>query len=146
MIETQWGREAAPQVDAEATANWHWELEAPADVTSSRMQLRQYLMDSEPASPITADEIDGLLLAFEELASNGIRHGRAPVAARVARDDSGWLIEVTDAAVNRPPVAAVDRDPAQGGLGLGLVSHLTTSHGWDIRQGRKYVWACLLSR
>ena len=83
------------------------------------------------------------MLAFEELTSNGLRHGGRPVHVSVTADAHGWLIDVTDSSVDRPPTPAVDRDPAHGGLGLHLVARLSTGHGWFVQGGRKHVWACL---
>ena len=54
---------------------------------------------------------------------------------------SGWLLEVSDAADDRPPTPAVGRDPAHGSLGLHLVAWLCPAHGWIPRNGRKHVWA-----
>jgi hypothetical protein len=55
----------------------------------------------------------------------------------------GWLIGVSDAAATRSPAPPVDRDPAQGGLGLHLVVALSSTHGRSVRGDRKHVWACL---
>jgi hypothetical protein len=41
------------------------------------------------------------------------------------------------------PAPAVDRDPAQGGMGLHLVARLAVAHGWYVDGGHKHVWACL---
>ena len=55
---------------------------------------------------------------------------------------SGWLVEVSDAAGDEPPVPAVGRDAALGGLGLYLVAQLAAAHGWTAEDGgRKVVWA-----
>jgi anti-sigma regulatory factor (Ser/Thr protein kinase) len=94
---------------------------------------------------VPPDEIDEgverLLLAYEELASNGLRHGRSPVQAAVTAAVGGWLIDVSDAAADTAPHPAIDRDPALGGLGLHLVAQLSAAHGWSIEAGRKHVWA-----
>lgn len=87
------------------------------------------------------DDVERLLLAFEELASNGLRHGGAPVRAAVTRTADGWLIDVTDAVADRVPTPAVDRDPAHGGLGLYLVARLGAAHGWWRQPDHKHVWA-----
>jgi hypothetical protein len=53
-----------------------------------------------------------------------------------------WLLQVNDAAGDRPPTAAVGRDAAQGGLGLYLVAELSVDHGWRVdADGGKTVWA-----
>jgi anti-sigma regulatory factor (Ser/Thr protein kinase) len=58
---------------------------------------------------------------------------------------NGWLLDLSDEAPDRPPVPAVDRDPALGGMGLHLVAQLSTDFGWERRPGRKHVWAKLPS-
>jgi signal transduction histidine kinase len=88
-------------------------------------------------------DVDALLLVFEELTSNALRHGRSPVWVHVVATARGWLVDVTDSAVDEPPVPAVGRDPADGGLGLYLVARLCRRHGWTVEDGRKHVWACV---
>jgi hypothetical protein len=41
------------------------------------------------------------------------------------------------------PTPAVDRDPANGGMGLHLVARLAVAHGWYVDGHCKHVWACL---
>ncbi|WP_249932982.1 ATP-binding protein [Blastococcus sp. CCUG 61487] len=114
-------------------------------MTASRMQLRATLDHRAGHLPDRAepDDIDRLLLAYEELASNGLRHGAPPVVVEVTGTASGWLIDVTDAAPEHGPRPAIDRDPAEGGLGLYLIAGLSTACGWSIDAGRKHVWACI---
>lgn len=138
-----WARRPAPQLGGGATQVWHWDLRAPGDLTASRLALRDDLLDHPAPVGAAEDDVERLLLTYEELASNGLRHGRAPVAVTVSTTESGWLIDVTDAATTGPPIPAVDRDPAYGGLGLHLVSRLSTMQGWEVRSGRKHVWACV---
>ena len=85
------------------------------------------------------------MLAFEELASTALRHGSGDVRALIVAGRGGWLIDMSDEAPERPPVSAVDRDPALGGMGLHLVAQLSTEYGWEGRPGRKHVWARLPS-
>ncbi|TFV64805.1 ATP-binding protein [Geodermatophilus sp. DF01-2] len=119
---------------------WHWELDSVAQLPRARAELRQLLRTSAPAEADDALE-ERVLLTFEELASNGLRHGGKPVQARVVAAENGLLIEVSDAVTERPPTPAVGRDPALGGLGLYLVAGLTAAHGWLATAGRKSVWA-----
>jgi anti-sigma regulatory factor (Ser/Thr protein kinase) len=139
MATTLWGRRPPPPVGRDVGAAWHWSLATVADVTAARVRLRADLTARAGA----AQRWDDVLLAFEELASNGLRHGRAPVRATVVATGTGWHIDVTDAAVDRPPVPAVGRDAADGGLGLYLVARLASAHGWWSDGERKHVWARL---
>lgn len=50
-----------------------------------------------------------------------------------------WLVDVSDAAVERPPTPARDPQPADGGMGLPLVSRLSTAHGWTLHGEREHV-------
>jgi anti-sigma regulatory factor (Ser/Thr protein kinase) len=119
-----------------------WTLTAPSAVTSARQHLGSTLTASLRTEG-TRDDVERLLLAFEELASNAVRHGRGPARARVSRLPAGWLIDVTDGDVEHPPTPAVDRDPARGGMGLHLIARLCTSHGWSVDADGKHVWACI---
>jgi hypothetical protein len=140
MIGTPWHRRPVPDVDEQALQVGRWELRSRRDLTTSRMSLRQELAAGWRSAE---DDVEGLLLAYEELASNGLRHGWAPVTATVAATPTGWLIDVSDADATRTPAPPVDRDPAEGGMGLHLVVALSSTHGWSVTAGRKHVWACL---
>ena len=119
--------------------SWQWELATTADLHFVRADVRR-LVD---AATVIMDDArsERFLLAVEELASNGLRHGGPPVRARVVAAAEGLLIEVSDSEPEHPPELAIGRDPALGGLGLFLVARLTTKHGWLVSAGRKYVWA-----
>jgi hypothetical protein len=51
------------------------------------------------------------------------------------------VLDVSDGAVDEPPMPAVDRDAARGGLGLYLIARIAAAHGWGVANGRKHVWA-----
>jgi anti-sigma regulatory factor (Ser/Thr protein kinase) len=140
MSGTPWRRRPVPNVDEQALRVWNWELRSKRDLTTSRLSLRHELASTWRSAE---DDVERLLLAYEELASNGLRHGRAPVTATVAATPTGWLIDVSDADATRSPAPPIDRDPAEGGLGLHLVVALSSTHGWSVHAGRKHVWACL---
>lgn len=138
-----WAEEALPALGADATQLLGVHVARAADLTSSRGVLATQLATNPLTAGAAADDVERLLLAYEELASNGLRHGRPPVQVTVSATTEGWLIVVTDSGVDEPPSPAVDRDPAHGGLGLYLVARVCTAHGWTVDQGRKHVWACI---
>ena len=122
---------------------WRWNLGTVAELPSVRAGLRSRLGDV--GFPADEEDLAGehLVLAFDELASNALRHGASPVVATVVAGSGGWLLDVSDRAPETMPTPAVDRDPAQGGLGLHLVARLSVAHGWYVDAGAKHVWACL---
>jgi hypothetical protein len=124
---------------------WRWDLGDIAELPAVRSVLRSRLDDvgfpREPDDPAG----ERLILAFDELASNALRHGENPVVATVVAGSGGWLLDVSDRARDAMPTPAVDRDPAQGGLGLHLVARLAVAHGWYVDGSCKHVWACLPS-
>jgi anti-sigma regulatory factor (Ser/Thr protein kinase) len=137
-----WPLEPVPSVAGDV---WHWQLESMPVVSRVRADLRARIAHPSVSSGSTEDARDGLLLVFEELASNALRHGGGDVRAVVVAGSWGWLLDLSDEAPDRPPVPAVDRDPALGGMGLHLVAQLSSDYGWEGRPGRKHVWARLPS-
>jgi anti-sigma regulatory factor (Ser/Thr protein kinase) len=114
-----------------------------ADLPAARAGLRTRLDGVGPEREPEDTAADQLILAFDELASNALRHGETPVVATVLAGSGGWLIDVRDHKPDAMPAPAVDRDPAEGGLGLHLVAQLSVEHGWYVDGGTKHVWACL---
>jgi serine phosphatase RsbU (regulator of sigma subunit)/anti-sigma regulatory factor (Ser/Thr protein kinase) len=140
MSEALWATRARPET--RDTALWHGEPTTLAELRAMRMQLRELLRSRGRPRGAADDDVDRLLLAVEELVSNALRHGGMPVRATVTTTATGWLLEVSDAAGDSPPVPAVGRDAALGGLGLYLVAQLSGAHGWtEAEDGRKVVWA-----
>ncbi|MCW2682124.1 MAG: putative sensor protein [Blastococcus sp.] len=138
-----WAVRPRPTVGPGATLLGRWEPAATADLTAHRWQLAAALHGG--GRPAVAEEgaVERLLLAFEELASNALRHGSDPVRVDVTAADGFWLLDVSDAAVDQPPAPAVGRDAAHGGMGLYLVASICTAHGWFTEEGRKHAWGCI---
>jgi len=131
----------APPAPSPTSETWRTEVVSPAAVTFSRSMLRRHVgMRCLPAG-VDESDVEVLLLAYEELASNAIRHGRLPVHITVTTMDDGWLIDVADDATGCAPAPTIDRDPAQGRLGLHLVARLCRTHGWWTDNTRRHVWA-----
>jgi anti-sigma regulatory factor (Ser/Thr protein kinase) len=142
MGQQAWPHAAVPSVAGDV---WHWQIEAMHVISRVRSDLRARIAHPSVSSTSTEDARDGLLLVFEELASNALRHGGGAVRALVVANDEGWLLDLSDEAPEKPPVPAVDRDPSMGGMGLHLVAQLSVQYGWESRPGRKHVWARLPS-
>jgi Histidine kinase-like ATPase domain len=136
MSMTDW-LQRPPEPAIDLTAGWSATPCTAGDLT----RLRHSLPTLAERSAGDDAGLDELLLVFEELASNALRHGRPPVRVVVAAIPTGWLLDVSDAAVDSPPLAADDRDPATGGLGLPLVAVLSAAHGWTVDGDRKHIWA-----
>src|SRR3954454_25351323 len=139
MITTQWPQRP-PEPVTDLSVWWEGAPRAAADLTRLRREV-QAVVGGRPDQDDDADGLDRLLLIFEELASNGLRHGRPPVRVLLATIPTGWLLDVSDAAADRPPIPARGRDAAAGGMGLPLVARLATAHGWTVHGDRKHVWA-----
>ena len=124
------------------TEVWHQDLRSLAELAGLRTRLRSSVTGSPtPADPAGEHWSELLVLAVDELASNALRHGRAPVSAALSRDGEEWLIAVTDADPAIPPTPARGRDPGLGGFGLYLVADLSRQHGWTASPWAKTVWA-----
>jgi anti-sigma regulatory factor (Ser/Thr protein kinase) len=134
-----WGALAVPEAHPDSTAGWHEQPGTTAALAGLRRRLRTALDDG--ILPTGSDDGERLLLVVEELVSNALRHGRSPVHVHVTAHALGWVTAVSDTAADRPPVPALDRDPAQGGMGLSLVARIGRVHGWEVESDHKIVWA-----
>ena len=142
MSELVWPSASVPREDGDL---WQWVLPTVHDASRVRMDLRARLAHPSLASRSTEDAREGLLLVFEELSSNALRHGGGAVEATIVAVPAGWLIVLSDGSPDAPPRPAIDRDPALGGMGLPMVAQLSVDYGWCSEPGRKHVWARLPS-
>jgi anti-sigma regulatory factor (Ser/Thr protein kinase) len=143
MGQQLWVERSSPEPGVVGPAVWRGEPATAAELSAHRGRLRAALLDGARPAHCDDADVERLLLVFEELGSNGLRHGRPPVRMTVTATGSGWLLDASDMAVDRPPAPAVGRDPAEGGLGLYLIARLCAAHGWNVRSGRKHVWGCI---
>ena len=121
-----------------------WQLHDISELPQLRSDLRRHTEgDARPGDPNGVDLRDQLVLAFDEMASNALRHGGGDVQAALRLTEDSYLIEVSDKAAGAPPSPAIGRDPSEGGLGLYLIAELASMHGWYVHAGHKHVWALL---
>lgn len=142
MSDELWARRPLPRPGAEATVVGRWQPSTLAELTAHRRRLAELLHAGGRSADVDEGAVERLLLVYEELGSNALRHGRGPVRIVLTAFDRYWLLEVSDGAGDGPPTPAIDRDAAEGGLGLYLVARVCSAHGWaEGPDGRKQVWA-----
>src|SRR3954464_8075213 len=115
LRQASWRQEPPPEPGPDAATLGRWTPVGVAELTADRLRLPAAPPDG--ARPARADEtaVEKLPLVFEELVSNALRHGRPPVTVSLTTSDRTWLLEVSDAAGDRPPAAAGGRGPRPGG-------------------------------
>lgn len=121
---------------------WCQQLCSLAELAGLRARLRMSLTGSATVlHPEREHWSERMVLIADELTSNALRHGGAPVATALSRAGDQWLVAVSDTSTDVPPALAVGRDPGLGGFGLYLVADLSDQHGWCVARGAKTVWA-----
>ncbi len=126
--------------------HWCQELHSLAELAKLRARLRNTLTGSATVvHPEREHWSERLVLVADELASNALRHGGAPVAATLSSAGDQWLLAVSDPSLEVPPTPAQGRDPGLGGFGLYLVADLSVRHGWVRDRGTKTVWAVIVA-
>ena len=121
---------------------WCQHLHSLAELARMRARLRATLTGSPTVErPEREHWSERLVLVADELASNALRHGSAPIAAALSHARGRWLLTVRDSSLDVPPMPARGRDPGLGGFGLYLVADLSARHGWSCERGAKTVWA-----
>jgi two-component sensor histidine kinase len=123
---------------------WCQQLDSLAQLGRLRARLRSDLTGRATVEhPEREHWSERLVLIADELSSNALRHGGAPVATALSRSGDRWLITVSDSSTDVPPMPAQGRDPGLGGFGLYLVADLSVRHGWSVARGAKTVWAVI---
>jgi anti-sigma regulatory factor (Ser/Thr protein kinase) len=132
-----------PQQPHPEPAGPHFDCEISqlAELRTVRHGLRTWLPGMYEDSDARASVLEHVLMVVDELISNGLRHGGAPVHVHAVRTAEGLLLDISDGDPHHGPEPAVNRDPALGGMGLHIVAHLTIDRGWTVIDGRKHVWA-----
>ena len=123
-----------------------WSPQHVRELPGIRRQFRSWVASAEPHSPgLRENRIEESVLALDELMSNALRHGRAPVDVEVCSSDGGLLLSVADRAAEDPPRPTATRDPSDGGMGLGMIADFALEFGWYPHDDRKVVWAVMPS-
>ncbi len=127
------------------TEVWRQELTSLAELARLRSRLRSSTTGSATVErPDEEHWSERLVLVADELASNALRHGGAPVATALSRAGDQWLVAVQDSSSDVPPTPAQGRDPGKGGFGLYLIADLSLRHGWTTAaRGQKTAWAVI---
>jgi hypothetical protein len=141
LTDVLWGNRPPPPLEGGASLAGRWTPGSAAELTGCRRRLAAALAAEEVAGAVAGGAVERLLLVFEEVGSNALRHGRGPVEITLTRTSTHWLLAVSDAAVEAGPDPAVDRDAALGGLGLYVVARVCGAHGWYTDGDRKTIWA-----
>ena len=123
-----------------------WSPRHVRDLPGIRRQFRAWVTSAVPDSPgLRENRVEESVLALDELMSNALRHGRAPVDVEVCLSDGGLLLSVADRAAEDPPRPTATRDPSDGGMGLGMIADFALEFGWFTQGDRKLVWAVMPS-
>ncbi len=86
--------------------------------------------------------MERLALVVSELGSNALRHGQAPITVTLSRLRGGWMISVTDGAVDAVPVLTPAAERGTHRHGLEVVALVSTDVGWFVDSDHsKHVWA-----
>lgn len=131
-----------------AAACWSWSPRGLEDLAHVRRQFRGNISDPSERSKLPhldEERVEQCMLALDELMSNGLRHGRPPVEVQVCSAQGGVLILVHDRDTENPPRPTSTRDPSAGGMGLGMVAHVSLACGWTTQEDGKTVWALMPS-
>jgi len=121
-----------------ARTRWTWRPDGLGDLSRIRHEVGRTLTTHVA---VDADLVDEIVAALDELMSNALRHGRTPVDVEVGVTHAAVVLCVSDRAVEAPPRPTATRDPALGGMGLGIVARSSSRSGWFARDDVKVVWA-----
>lgn len=86
-------REPAPVTDRPVTAATMWAVRTMTDLAELRSDIQAY---AATRSPLPPNIVDDFVLAVNEIATNGLRHGHPPVTARIWDVPGRLVCAVTD--------------------------------------------------
>jgi len=121
-----------------------WSPQHLRELSRVRREFLTWITSVADASlRLRENRIEESVLALDELMSNALRHGRAPVDVQVCASEGGVLLQVGDRAAENPPRPTSTRDPSDGGMGLGMIADFALDCGWFTQDDQKVVWAVM---
>jgi len=121
-----------------------WSPQHLRDLSRVRREFLSWITAAADASPrLRENRVEESVLALDELMSNALRHGRAPVDVQVCASEGGVLLQVADRGAENPPRPTSTRDPSDGGMGLGMIANFALDCGWFADEDQKVVWAVM---
>jgi anti-sigma regulatory factor (Ser/Thr protein kinase) len=133
--------EAQPPHGSDCTA---WSPEHLRDLSRVRREFRAWITAAgDGSADMRENRVEESVLALDELMSNALRHGRAPIVVDACSSEDGVLLRVADRAAEDPPRPTSTRDPSDGGMGLGMIAEFAVDCGWFASGEQKVVWAVM---
>lgn len=122
----------------------HWAPTGLQGLACVRQDFREQVAEAVDGSPgMSSDQVEDAVTALDEMVSNALRHGLAPIAVEVCAHDRGYVLLVSDHAPDAPPQPTSVRDPVDGGMGLGMIASTALACGWFADPCVKTVWALM---
>ncbi|MDI6100463.1 ATP-binding protein [Actinoplanes sp. NEAU-A12] len=128
----------APVPHPAATELRRWSLDSVGGLRLLRAGLREAAVRTPLGSE---DGLDRLAVVATELATNALRHGRAPALVRLLQEPGVLIIDVADHDLAGEPLFDQQRPVGLGGLGLRLVRTFANDLGWYRTVRTKHIWA-----
>ena len=137
-----WVEERPPR-GSDCTA---WSPRHLRDLSGVRREFRAWVTAAGDGSDrMRENRVEESVLALDELTSNALRHGRAPIEVQACATEGGVLLQVADRAAEDPPRPTSTRDPSDGGMGMGMIAEFAVTRGWFSSGEQKVVWAVMPS-
>jgi hypothetical protein len=120
-----------------------WDVDSAAELARLRSSLHEAITGTagSPRGDLSQTP-DKVVLVASELATNALRHAKAPRSVQLLARDHELLLDVIDHDVATSPEVAEVRPLGEGGFGIKLAQRLAADVGWYARGTAKHVWAC----
>lgn len=119
-----------------------WVVESAHELSHLRSSLHEAITGEVGTSRGDFSKTpDRMVLVASELATNALRHAKAPRSVQLYATDEQLLLDVVDEDVSTVPEVAGVRPPGEGGFGLKLAQRLASDVGWYASGSTKHVWA-----